>query len=77
MRDAFPNRKSILAQERDKAVRDYASQLAMVECDELDHAYESGRWQGRLESHRAKGQWWRIGVICGIALSVLVWSFWT
>lgn len=67
---------SILEQERRAAVRDYKQTLAGVENDEAEIAYERGRYDGRVQGHISEGRWWCFGVLCGVALSVLVWSFW-
>ena len=65
---------SILDKARREAVRDYAGQLGQVTADELQDAYNRGRLQGAQDANT--GRWWRFGVLCGIALSVLVWRFW-
>ncbi len=51
-------------------------QLSMLHADEVQEAYNRGRWQGRKDGHISEARWWRFGVVCGVALSVLVWSFW-
>lgn len=67
---------SILAQVRFKALREYQSQLSQVSSDEVADAYERGLYRG-LKELRHVGRWcWCFGVLCGIALSALVWSFW-
>ena len=67
---------SIIKQERAEAVRDYAGQISMVHADEVQVAYQRGRLSGRVDGHISEGRWWCFGVMCGIGLSALVWSFW-
>ena len=67
---------SILEQARREGAASVASQMAMVGADEVQAAYNRGRYDGRREGHISEGRWWCFGVVCGIALSVLVWSFW-
>ena len=66
----------ILEQARREGAKSVASQMAMVGADEVQAAYNRGRYDGRKDGHISEGRWWRFGVLCGIALSVLVWSFW-
>lgn len=71
---------SIIAQERREAVREYQSQISQVANDEIEDAYRrgryDGRYDGRVQGHISEGRWWCFGVLCGIALSALVWSYW-
>lgn len=66
----------ILEQARREGAHSHGSQLAMVHADEVQAAYNRGRYDGRRDGHISEGRWWRFGVICGIALSTLVWAFW-
>lgn len=66
----------ILEQARLEGARDHGAQLAMVYADEVQAAYNRGRYDGRKEGHISEGRWWRFGVLCGIALSALIWAFW-
>ncbi len=68
--------KSILEQARSEGARSFGSQLSMVHADEVQDAYNRGRWQGRKDGDISEARWWRFGVLCGIALSTLVWAFW-
>ena len=67
---------SILARVRREALREYQSQLSQVSSDEVADAYQRGRYDGRVQGHISEGRWWCFGLMCGIALSALVWSFW-
>lgn len=67
--------ESILSQERTKAVREYAAQLSQVSNDELDEAYERGRYAELTRERTPQWRWWAFGVLCGIVLSLLVWGF--
>ena len=42
----------------------------------MKNIIETGRRDGRRDGYLAEGRWFRFGVICGGAISVLVWSFW-
>lgn len=65
---------SILDQVRREAVRNSTSQLAQVQLDELVAAYNRGV---RDAQDGPRERWrWRFGVLCGVALSALVRSFW-
>ena len=67
---------SILAQARRDAVREYQSQISQLADDDIKDAYRRGRYDGRVQGHISEGRWWCFGVMCGVVLSVLVWSFW-
>ena len=58
-----------------KAWNQRTGQLVAV-ADEVQAAYQRGRLSGRVDGHISEGRWWRFGVMCGIGLSALVWSFW-
>ncbi len=64
---------SILEQARREGRRESVSQVSQC-------AYDDGYAQGRRDEHRDghinEGRWFRFGVLCGIALSVLIWRFW-
>lgn len=74
-----------LAQARKNSV-DSILERARREGAELAHQqssmaeYDRGYLNGQSDMHRSghinEGRWFRFGVLCGIALSVLVWSFW-
>lgn len=68
--------QSILSQVRAEAYREGIGQMAQVAGDEARDAYDRGYRQGRRDGYLAEGRWFRFGVLCGIALSALVWSFW-
>lgn len=61
---------------RREALQSYRSQLADAEACEVQDAYQRGRYDGHRNGHISEGRWWCIGVLCGIALSVLVWRVW-
>ena len=44
--------------------------------DDIKDAYRRGRYDGRVQGHISEGRWWCFGVLCGVVLSTLVWSFW-
>ena len=60
----------------DAARGDRVAQLAQLTNDEVEAAYRRGRYDGRVQGHISEGRWWCFGVMCGVVLSVLVWSFW-
>lgn len=60
----------------DAARGDRVAQLAQLTNDEVEDAYRRGRYDGRVQGHISEGRWWCFGVLCGVVLSVLVWSFW-
>ena len=60
----------------DAARGDRVAQLAQLTNDEVEAAYRRGRYDGRVQGHISEGRWWCFGVLCGVVLSVLVWSFW-
>lgn len=64
---------SILERARREGADAARSQTAMVE-------YDAGYLAGQRDEHRSghirEGRWFRFGVLCGIALSVLIWRFW-
>jgi len=73
---AMTQKLSILAQARRDAVREYQSQISQLADDDIKDAYRRGRYDGRVQGHISEGRWWCFGVMCGVVLSVLVWSFW-
>lgn len=64
---------SIIKQERAEAVRDYAGQISMVHADEIQEAYAVGFADGQKTTRYRS--WWLVGLLCGLALSALAWSF--
>ena len=66
----------VCAAARREAVREYQSQISQLADDDIKDAYRRGRYDGRVQGHISEGRWWCFGVMCGVVLSVLVWSFW-
>ncbi len=67
---------SILGQERAKAYREGLGQMAQVHADEVDEAYRRGRAEVWEETRPLRTVRFCFGLLWGVALSALVWSFW-
>lgn len=67
---------SILSRERAKARNEGIGQMAQVAADDARDSYDRGYRQGRIDGYLAEGRWFRFGIMCGAAISVLIWRFW-